>query len=668
VCHRGGRSSTELSSSLRHRLPYCASGWRKGVLPRQLPNGENVATDYLDEVEERLDDDAVIAFALADLSKVDERPTEVDPAAPFDAEDVRLEGAALLGFTSRVQDWLRLSHPLDWTAEPARQAAQLFDGMGVENVRACYELSDGDVAFTVTGLDTLRERLERAVSLKDRFIEALESGGSVEAATAVWVEAWEESDDGSIEGNLIAKTDIWPIQDFASRARSGRLELSPSYQRGDVWPTKDAQLLIESILRGIPLPSVIILRPDSASEAPFEVVDGKQRLTAILRFMGAHPKAIELVKAKDRQFPKNQLWNLFNTDYPAFRRSWRLATGDPLTATQERDYYFPFRVSPTSEALKGDLAQLRGKYYTQIRDIRVSIGGTRIPVSEVFESAGEYKIPLITYTEATPQQIHQVFSLYNRQGKHLNAEELRNAVYHGVKLMRALSVTAGDTEDLEGAAPFLKPIITAVTRTRKNLTDYNFGEVRYRRTKVLCWLASMLFVDSLGADGKTRMKSTSAQINEGLLDRVKHSNVDPFRSEETICGAIKLLSSGIDAHARVDAWADRFKDGKRGERWQELQLVASALGVTMASTVLGDSTREVLTQHRLQLQSKTASDDKRWARPSKTQTQTQWQYIADVSLAILDELGVDPREVETRLKGSFGFSCVAGLEMARTPE
>ena len=84
-------------------------------------------------------------------------------------------------------------------------------------------------------------------------------GASRASATGLWRERWEEeSDDQEGSDPVSAKADTWPINEFSDRARKGRLNLSPSYQRGDVWPTSDAQLLIESILRGIPLPSVII--------------------------------------------------------------------------------------------------------------------------------------------------------------------------------------------------------------------------------------------------------------------------------------------------------------------------------------------------------------------------------------------------------------------------
>ena len=63
------------------------------------------------------------------------------------------------------------------------------------------------------------------------------------------------------------------------------LELSPPYQRGDVWGLIRQRNLIRSILLGIPIPSIIINDRFSANwgEA-IAVIDGKQRMTAILGF------------------------------------------------------------------------------------------------------------------------------------------------------------------------------------------------------------------------------------------------------------------------------------------------------------------------------------------------------------------------------------------------
>lgn len=66
----------------------------------------------------------------------------------------------------------------------------------------------------------------------------------------------------------------------------GQLLLSPSYQRGDVWGTKRQANLIRSILLGVPIPSIIINdRWQGGWGETIAVIDGKQRITAILKFL-----------------------------------------------------------------------------------------------------------------------------------------------------------------------------------------------------------------------------------------------------------------------------------------------------------------------------------------------------------------------------------------------
>jgi hypothetical protein len=68
--------------------------------------------------------------------------------------------------------------------------------------------------------------------------------------------------------------------------RVGRLSLNPSFQRGDLWSLDAKSYLVDSVLRGFPIPKVFLrTRIDAATQvASREVVDGQQRLRAILEF------------------------------------------------------------------------------------------------------------------------------------------------------------------------------------------------------------------------------------------------------------------------------------------------------------------------------------------------------------------------------------------------
>jgi hypothetical protein len=608
--------------------------------------------------EHRTDIEDAIAEHIAQLSEASDTPSEFEPPGrALPVAEIEFRSAAWLTALAEVQGWLRLPEQLELTSED-EFLRTLVLGLEFDREDEGVEQFDGRPRLTTQGLDRLNARLQRAARFQTEFQADLEADGASRAsATGLWRERWEEDSDDEEGGDPVsAKADTWPINDFSDRARKGRLNLSPSYQRGDVWPTSDAQLLIESILRGIPLPSVIILKPE-AGDAPFEVVDGKQRLTTILRFIGKHPRALARVADADAKHEGANFKKLFEENYPAFRRQWKNLMGEQLSALREREYYFPFKLR-NSKAMQGDLSALQGKYYTQIKDARVRVADTDVEVSDVFEHTTDYKIPLIVYSRATRRQIHEVFNLYNKQGKHLNAEEIRNAVYHEVALARALLVVAGDNTDIEGVAPFLSAGWDQLEEVSEMLDAYGIGSARYRRTKVLSWLASLLLVDAM--EGDTPRRLSTARHIDSLLDRVQSTPDDSLRKESVIREVFLLLHAGIDAHSAVDeAWAPRFKDTKNGAKWQELQLIASVLGVTIAAAVLGDETEGRLSASADTLRENTASSE--WQRPAKTQTATQWEFISRIAIWTVEAMGVDPQQASTVLRDRFGHSCVPTL-------
>ncbi|MBD1915011.1 MULTISPECIES: DUF262 domain-containing protein [Cyanophyceae] len=75
------------------------------------------------------------------------------------------------------------------------------------------------------------------------------------------------------------------IGDIRDLTNSHRLELRPDFQRQEVWAVAAKIMLIDSILKNIPMPKFYLLR-DIRGEATFRaVIDGQQRLRAILGFM-----------------------------------------------------------------------------------------------------------------------------------------------------------------------------------------------------------------------------------------------------------------------------------------------------------------------------------------------------------------------------------------------
>lgn len=632
--------------------------------------------DDLTEEDPRLQLLDGLAEGMASLSEAADTPDGVPSATTmFSSGDVDFSSDAWMNQLAEVQGWLSFSEDLPLTSgEVFRQA--LITELNLDTTDL-LDQSAASPPLSARALERLSERVDTAVRLQADFLEELEAKGtSHSTATQSWVDAW-----GEIEANeetvspepVTAKAAVWPIFQLTKKSPN----LTPSYQRGDVWRNGDRQSLMESILRGVPLPSIILLR--TGSSTPHEVVDGKQRLTAILRFVGKHPVAKQKVaevtarhsgtrfNAQGRLDAQGDrsLADLFNDDYPAFRRAWKALEGYALNAKQENDFYFPFKLRTTGDGgLVGPyLEPLRGKYYTQIKNNEINVAGQQLTVEALFEDVVEYTIPVIEYTQATQAQIHEVFRLYNKQGVHLNAEEIRNAVYHEVELTRATLAAAGDADPNTDVADIAKSLagIPNLNQLGEALKNYGFGDTRYKRTKVLAWVISVLVHDTGGKD----LASTARNIDQ-LLNAIQKNPSHPLAQSQTLTKLFTLLLNAVELHASHDElWSPQFMDGGKGVKWQELQLVGSLVGMAMAVAAFPDDIEDRIEENAEAILT-AGRESKLWERPGKTQTKTQWDYIARISKSLLEFLGIDPTAAAEAVRDQFGSSGYESLQRMLT--
>ena len=76
-----------------------------------------------------------------------------------------------------------------------------------------------------------------------------------------------------------------PISWFKKHHLDGNLDLSPTFQRKPVWSDYQASYLVDSILNNLPVPEVFLRTITTQDgDSRVEVVDGQQRLRAIIRF------------------------------------------------------------------------------------------------------------------------------------------------------------------------------------------------------------------------------------------------------------------------------------------------------------------------------------------------------------------------------------------------
>ena len=151
-------------------------------------------------------------------------------------------------------------------------------------------------------------------------------------------------------------TSEWSIRmlaDFESR-----IEVDDEFQRGLVWSSAQQALLIDSILRGFDVPKIFLRKLPDGNPRLFSVIDGKQRLTAIWRFLNDKVPLLKKADpfpefgdlggmrwsempnaAKDRlQFANLTVSKIEDATSDEIRELFlRLQEGEPLNAAEKRN-------------------------------------------------------------------------------------------------------------------------------------------------------------------------------------------------------------------------------------------------------------------------------------------------------------------------------------------
>lgn len=80
----------------------------------------------------------------------------------------------------------------------------------------------------------------------------------------------------------------YSINDFVEWDAAGQLELNPTFQRRAVWSEKAKSYLLDTVIRGKPIPKFFIRQKLNVTTKTSirEIVDGQQRMRSILAFIG----------------------------------------------------------------------------------------------------------------------------------------------------------------------------------------------------------------------------------------------------------------------------------------------------------------------------------------------------------------------------------------------
>lgn len=109
------------------------------------------------------------------------------------------------------------------------------------------------------------------------------------------------------------KTDAYQmsIGEVINMYRDGELIINPDFQRLFRWEIGQKSKLIESLLLGIPIPSIFVFETE---ESKWELIDGLQRISTLLEFMGELKEpGTEKLKPPTALIPTTYLPSLDNT-------------------------------------------------------------------------------------------------------------------------------------------------------------------------------------------------------------------------------------------------------------------------------------------------------------------------------------------------------------------
>ncbi len=172
------------------------------------------------------------------------------------------------------------------------------------------------------------------------------------------------------------------------------LVVNPEWQRNFVWTLKKQRGFIESILMGLPIPSLLLF--EDIHTGTKYVIDGRQRLETLARYCATADQRQELPFLGKR-------FRTFSDKEP----SWREGQ---------------------------DLHDAANKYYEHLPPRH------RRRIDRAV-------LTMFTFRSLEPRQLYQIFQRYNTGADKLRAAEIRNAVYQASPLHQLLWRMAGESPD-----------------------------------------------------------------------------------------------------------------------------------------------------------------------------------------------------------------------------
>jgi len=172
--------------------------------------------------------------------------------------------------------------------------------------------------------------------------------------------------------DIVAFNELRSCADLFRLKKRGLLDLSPTFQRDFVWPPMAQTRFIDSLMKGLPIPSMCFAHDWKRDH--YQVIDGLQRISTIVKFLN-----------EDEQ--------------------WRLSNEEDIE---------PKIAGKTVSEIREGSPSLR-KYYDRVENMSIPVTILRCDMSKTSHS--EY--------------VFTIFHRLNTGGSKLNNQEIRNCIFNG---------------------------------------------------------------------------------------------------------------------------------------------------------------------------------------------------------------------------------------------
>ncbi|MEY8200197.1 MAG: DUF262 domain-containing protein [Colwellia sp.] len=181
---------------------------------------------------------------------------------------------------------------------------------------------------------------------------------------------------------LSRDTNTITIANFWENHLLKKYNFNPAYQRDSIWSDEKQSFFIDSLMKNFPIPPIFLHQKidDSTGKTNYDIIDGKQRLTSIMRFI------------------QNEI---------------------PISSEFEDS---PFYDTKTA-----------GKYFKDL---------DQVDLAEYKKSFWRYVIPIEYIDTTNAVLIDHIFDRLNRNGEKLKGQELRKSMYHGTELLLSIEEMA----------------------------------------------------------------------------------------------------------------------------------------------------------------------------------------------------------------------------------